>query len=103
MSKRPNLAAVAAAAGSTRHAPEAATVLAVAAPADATGRITPRTRVGTKQVAAHFPEDVAWQLRALAVDRKTTVQNLMAEALNDLFAKYGKPEIAPVEREGRTP
>jgi hypothetical protein len=58
-------------------------------------------RVGTKQVAAHFPEDVAWQLRALAVERKTTVQNLMAEALNDLFAKYGKPEVAPVEREGR--
>ena len=25
----------------------------------------------------------------------TTVQNLLAEALNDLFAKYGKPEIAP--------
>jgi hypothetical protein len=49
-----------------------------------------------KQIAAHFPEDVAWQLRALAVERKTTVQNLMAEALNDLFAKYGKPEVAPL-------
>jgi hypothetical protein len=46
---------------------------------------------------------VAWQLRALAVDRKTTVQNLVAEALNDLFAKYGKPELAPVERERRSP
>jgi hypothetical protein len=67
----------------------------------AVSRVTARTRVGTKQVAAHFPEDVAWQLRALAVDRKTTVQNLMAEALNDLFAKYGKPEVAPVEREER--
>jgi len=41
---------------------------------------------------------VAWQLRGLAVDRKTTVQNLLAEALNDLFAKYGKPEVAPIER-----
>ncbi len=101
MSKRPNLAAVAAAAGSTRRAPEVATIAAIAAPIVDVGRGTPRTRVGTKQVAAHFPEDVAWQLRALAVDRKTTVQNLMAEALNDLFAKYGKPEIAPVEREGR--
>lgn len=101
MSKRPNLAAVAAAAGSTRHVPGVATAAAAVAPPEATGRIAPRTRVGTKQVAAHFPEDVAWQLRALAVDRKTTVQNLMAEALNDLFAKYGKPEIAPIEREGR--
>lgn len=47
----------------------------------------------------HFPEDVAWQLRGLPVDRKTTVQNLLAEALNDLFAKYGKPEIVPSERQ----
>ena len=29
---------------------------------------------------------------------KVTIQDLMAEALNDLFAKYGKPEIAPVNR-----
>ncbi|MGH7103180.1 MAG: ribbon-helix-helix domain-containing protein [Acetobacteraceae bacterium] len=57
--------------------------------------------MGTKQVAAHFPADVAWQLRALAVERKTTVQNLMAEALNDLSAKYGKPEVAPIERDHR--
>ncbi len=55
-----------------------------------------RTRIGTKQVAAHFPEEVAWQLRGLAVERRTTVQGLMAEALNDLFAKYGKPEVAPI-------
>lgn len=96
MSKRPNLAAIAAAAGSTRRAPE---LMAPGTPSETSGSTKPRTRVGTKQIAAHFPEDVAWQLRALAVDRKTTVQNLMAEALNDLFAKYGKPEVAPVERE----
>ena len=100
MSRRPNLAEIAAAAGSTRRTPEA--TLVPSAPlnlnGEVTSRVTPRTRVGTKQVAAHFPEDVAWQLRGLAVDRKTTVQNLMAEALNDLFAKYGKPEVAPMER-----
>lgn len=103
MSKRPNLAAIAAAAGSTRRAPEAAMEPAAARPPEAAGRAGSRTRIGTKQVAAHFPEDVAWQLRALAVDRKTTVQNLLAEALNDLFAKYGKPEVAPVEGERRFP
>ena len=99
MSKRPNLAAVAAAAGSTRRAPDAPMAPSAPPVADATSRAMPRTRIGTKQVAAHFPEDVAWQLRGLAVDRKTTVQNLMAEALNDLFAKYGKPEVAPIERQ----
>lgn len=103
MSKRPNLAAVAAAAGSTRRAPEVMVAPAIAEPTEAAGRTGPRTRIGTKQVAAHFPEDVAWQLRALAVDRKTTVQNLMAEALNDLFAKYGRPELAPFERDRRSP
>lgn len=100
MSKRPNLAAVAAAAGSTRR------VNAGPAPAPISPEMReqaqpPKTRVGTRQIAAHFPEDVAWQLRALAVERKTTVQNLMAEALNDLFAKHGKPEVAPIERARR--
>jgi hypothetical protein len=37
------------------------------------------------------------QLRILAADRDTTIQDLLAEALNDLFAKNGKPEIAPME------
>jgi len=57
-----------------------------------------RTRTGTRQVAAHFPEEVAWQLRELAVDQRSSVQNLLAEALNDLFQKYGKPELAPVRQ-----
>jgi hypothetical protein len=37
------------------------------------------------------------QLRILAADRDTTIQDLLAEALNDLFAKHGRPEIAPIE------
>ena len=53
------------------------------------------SRVGTKAITAHFPPDVRQQLKALGVERDETVQNLIAEALNDLFVKYGKPEIAP--------
>lgn len=97
MSKRPNLAAIAAAAGSTRRTPEQSDPPPQAAPVLGNRQVA-GTRVGTKQVAAHFPEDVAWQLRALAVDRKTTVQSLLGEALNDLFAKYGRPELVPIER-----
>src|SRR4051795_12946978 len=84
MSKRPNLAAVAAATGSTRRAPEV--IMAPSAPpvADTTSRAMPRTRIGTKQVAAHFPEDIALQLRGLAVDRKTTVQNLHGRSVERL-------------------
>jgi hypothetical protein len=99
MSKKPNLAAVVEAAGSTRrqHAPEStkATLGPQAAP------LRSAARRDTRQIAAHFPEQVAWQLRELAVERRKTVQALMGEALNDLFQKYGKPEIAPVETHRR--
>jgi hypothetical protein len=90
MSKKPNLAAIVEAAGSTRRQP-------VPAPVPAT-QAKPRVRQATRQIAAHFPEEVAWQLRELAVERRTTIQALMAEALNDLFQKHGRPEIAPVEQ-----
>jgi hypothetical protein len=45
----------------------------------------------------HFPEAVRNQLKILAIElgKRRTVQDLLAEAINDLFAKYGKPEIAP--------
>jgi hypothetical protein len=33
-------------------------------------------------------------LKLLAAEGDTTVQALMAEASNDLFAKHGKPPIA---------
>lgn len=48
----------------------------------------PKSRVGKKTVAGHFDPAVAWQLRKLALDRETTVQKLLEEALDDLFAKY---------------
>lgn len=56
------------------------------------------SREGKSNVTGYFPPSVKKQLRILAADRETTIQDLLAEALNDLFAKYGKPEIAPMER-----
>lgn len=99
MSKRPNLTAVVKAAGSTRRtaAPEQlAEAMSSTAP-DTPVPARARTRQATKQIAAHFPEEVAWQLRELAVERRTTVQALLGEGLNDLFRKYGRPELAPTE------
>ncbi len=100
MSKRPNLAEVVEAAGSTRRQPPPESVTASEDQPPEGAALRPRTRVGRKQIAGHFPPEVAWQLRELAVKKRTTVQNLLGEALNDLFQKYGKPEIAPME-EGR--
>src|SRR3954452_10758753 len=96
MSKKPNLAAVVEAAGSTRrqHTPEVIEVQ----PGQHASPARPAARRDTRQIAAHFPEEVAWQLRELAVERRKTVQALLGEALNDLFQKYGRPEIAPVEQ-----
>lgn len=104
MLKRPNLAEIAEAAGSSRRQPMPAPVLEPAADTSgrggAGGSSSPPSRAGTRQVAGHFPEEVAWQLRELAVGQRTTVQDLLGEAMNDLFQKYGKPEIAPVRRKG---
>jgi hypothetical protein len=53
-------------------------------------------RDGKSNVTGYFPPEVKKQLRILAAERSTTIQELLAEALNDLFAKHGKPEIAPL-------
>ncbi|MGD0909706.1 MAG: ribbon-helix-helix domain-containing protein [Candidatus Acidiferrales bacterium] len=55
------------------------------------------SREGKSNVTGYFHPAVKKQLRILAADRDTTIQDLLAEALNDLFAKHGKPEIAPMD------
>src|SRR6266446_4091756 len=60
----------------------------------------PHYRPGRAQksnVTGYFPPAVKKQLRMLAAERDTTIQALLAEAMNDLFAKYGKPEIVPID------
>ena len=53
------------------------------------------SRVGKGNVTGYYPPAVKRQLRFMAAERDTNIQDLVAEALNDLFAKYGKPEIVP--------
>lgn len=53
------------------------------------------SRISTRAITVHMPPEVRQQLKILAAQQNITMQNLLAEALNDLFAKYGKPEIAP--------
>jgi hypothetical protein len=60
-----------------------------------TGSYLPPSRVGTFPITGHFPRQVRDQLKILAIRRSSTLHELMAEAFNDLFAKYGEPEIAP--------
>lgn len=57
-------------------------------------------RASKTNVTGYFDRPVKWELQELATERsrtlgrKVTTQELLAEALNDLFKKYGKPELA---------
>jgi hypothetical protein len=68
---------------------------AINAPKSASAR--PPSRLGAVQIAAFFPEDVRAQLKVIAAEQRRDVQDLLAEALNLIFVKYGKPEIAPMK------
>lgn len=47
-------------------------------------------RAGTKVILGHFPKATWSALRRLALERETTSQALLEEALTDLFAKYNQ-------------
>ena len=48
----------------------------------------------TRLVGAHFPEPVHRQLRVLAAQEGRSMHSVLAEALNELFAKWKLPPIA---------
>src|SRR5438552_3331897 len=79
--------------GSARHRKPAAERPA----ARKTKAAAEKGRGGTSPITVHFPKEVRDQLKILAVQSDTTLHNLVAEAFNDLFAKHGKPEIAPAQ------
>ena len=97
MSNKPNLATLLAdTGGSTRHK-EPAVIKQPATAANNATALEPKGRAGTSPITVHFPKQVRDQLKILAVQKNKTLHSLVAEGFNDLFAKYGKPEIAPSE------
>ena len=54
----------------------------------------PPSRAGKKTIAGHFDPAVSRQLRQLALEEDTSVQELLREALNDLFDKRKRPPLA---------
>ena len=54
-------------------------------------------RQGLKLVGGHYPLPAANQFKLLSVEKGRTMEDMLAEAMNDLFAKYGKPEVFPVK------
>lgn len=96
MSKKPSLSAA-------LRSVETRDRLAPAVPSQAAGEDSggraprpaqPPSRQGKKTIAGHFDPAVSRQLRALGLEQDRTVQDLLSEAINGLFEKYGKPPIA---------
>jgi hypothetical protein len=85
-----------------KTAPEAASpktrtkAITKAVAADQVKSKTKPSRAATKLIGGHFAPEVSMQLRIIAAEDDTTIQNLLAEALDDLFVKKGKARIAGV-------
>ena len=93
MAKKPDLAAsLAEVSGSTRRKLEP-----VAPPNEPQIGQEPSEQ-DTVPITVRFPIQVRNQLKIMAIEQKTTMSHLAAEAFNDLFAKYGKPEICPLDK-----
>lgn len=52
------------------------------------------SRRGTKHVGGYFDPTVSKQLRAIALEEDSSVQQLLAEAIDMLFQSRQKPTIA---------
>ena len=54
----------------------------------------PASRSGQRVVTFYVKPEAHKQLRLLGVEQGSSIQELMIEALNDLFSKHGKSRIA---------
>jgi hypothetical protein len=70
------------------------TVAAAAARRPTQPSAIPPSRVGKKPVTAFFDPEVSRQIKKIGLDQDKTMQDLLQEALNDLFRKYDLPPIA---------
>lgn len=68
-------------------------------PADQSKSYRP-VRDGKRFVGAHFHPEVARQLKVLAAEDGTTIQDLLEQAVDLLFVKSGRTKIAELIRKG---
>lgn len=99
MNKRANLAAALHSAGATPAKHSSAVAPGTAAPATSQihaggASMRPASRSGQRVVTFYVKPEAHKQLRLLGLEQGSSVQELMTEALNDLFGKHGKSRIA---------
>jgi predicted HicB family RNase H-like nuclease len=56
--------------------------------------MVPPSRQGKKMISGHFDKDVHRQLKMLALEKETSIQDLLSQALNALFERNDMPPIA---------
>jgi hypothetical protein len=101
MSKRPDLSALVEAGGGRRGREAFEQPPPLPTPENPAAKAQ-KSREGTVPITVMQPEPVRIQLKMIAVENGMTMENLMGEGINGIFAKYGKPEIAVVKkRKGR--
>jgi hypothetical protein len=59
------------------------------------------SRVGRVFVGGYFAPEVQTALKHIAADERVSMQDLFADALDYLFAKYHKPQIAKLPPKGQ--
>lgn len=83
MAKKPSLTEALNTAGKTETSPDERTTSKKPAP-----KISGSSRAGKKLIAGHFDPAIHRQLKQLSVNADTSIQDLLAEALDDLFQKH---------------
>lgn len=54
----------------------------------------PPSRVGRVLIGGHFAPEVQTELKVLAAQERTSIQSLIAEGIDAVFARRHKPQIA---------
>lgn len=86
MSRKPSFA-------NLRDRAEPAQTETPAVPKPASSSETPVSRQGRKQIAGFFTPEMSFALHTLARRQGRSLQDLMAEAFNDVLRKHGESPI----------
>ena len=79
---------------SARTAAPVSVASAAAQPQGSARSKVPPSRGGSVLVGGFFTPEVQTALKVIAAEERTTLQALLTEGINTVFAKRGRPEIA---------
>ncbi len=74
--------------------PDPVAAVPVSAPRPITAKTVPMSRVGRVLIGGHFAPEVQTALKIVAAEERTSVQALIAEGINAVFARRHKAQIA---------